>query len=131
MPLIRPQLITFGGNPVTDHNRSALDIGIEAIEESNRMADGTLRRYFVARKRTFNMSWDMLPTADADTADGYWGAASIENFYNATTGSFTLGVTNVDETVTNYTVMFNDFSKDIVKRWDIHFWDIDISLEEV
>lgn len=131
MPLIRPQLITFGGNPVTDHNRSPLDIGIEALVDDRRMADGSLRRYHVARKRTFSLSWEMLPTEDSETADGYWGGNSIENFYNLNTGSFTMGVTKKDDTVTNYTVVFKDYSRDVVKRWDIHFWDISISLEEV
>lgn len=131
MPLLRPQLITFNGNPVTDHNRSELDVGIEAIEEDRRMADGSLRRYYVARKRSFSMSWDMLPTEDSETVDGYWGGNSIETFYNLNTGSFTLGVTNKNETVTNYTVVFKDYSRNVQKRWDVHFWNISIRLEEV
>lgn len=46
---------------ITDHNRSPLDISVERIERSQRMAGGTMRRYVVNKKRNFSCSWELLP----------------------------------------------------------------------
>lgn len=130
----QPALVQFNGTPVSDHNRAPLEISPERIERRIRMADGTLRTYHVATKRSFSLSWEDLPTKNADTVDGFMGAESLENFFNSNTSSFTLGIVNEDETVTNYTVVFDEggFQKTISKRWATHHrWNIDITLTEV
>jgi hypothetical protein len=47
---------------LTDHNRQPIKLDYEIIEKANRMADGTLRKYVVARKKKFSTSWQMLPS---------------------------------------------------------------------
>lgn len=130
----QPALVRFGGTPVSDHNRAPLEIDHERIERRMRMADGTLRNYHVATKRRFTLQWEDLPTKDVDTVDGFMGAEGLENFFNSNTSSFTLGIVNENETVTNYTVMFDEggFQKTISKRWASHHrWNISITLTEV
>jgi hypothetical protein len=137
MPItfIKPRLMRWNSNAITDHNRQPLAISVERIENSHRTANGTLRKWVIADKRTFTTSWEMIPKATSKTVDGFWGGSAIETFFYATTGSFTLEVTDADGTVTNYTVMFqaDGFSKEIVKRGTtgVDLWNMSVTLVEV
>lgn len=122
---------------VTDHNRTPISISVERIENKQRMANGTLRRYSVAKKHTFTTSWDMLPSKNGvsgamGTADGGWAGMDIENFHNRTNGAFQMQLRRGDGSIETFTVMITDFSKEIQKRGPgIDFWNLDITLEEV
>jgi ATP adenylyltransferase/5',5'''-P-1,P-4-tetraphosphate phosphorylase II len=131
MTFSRPRLMRWNGNAVTDHNRQSLSIDVERIEKKQRMANGTLRKYIVADKRTFGTSWQMLPKLTTQTVDGYWGADAIEQFYNTVTGSFSLELSDGDTETYTYNVMFSDFSKTVVKRGSVDFWEISVTMEEV
>lgn len=135
-------------NKITDHNRAPLDISSERFERANRMVNATMRRYTVAKKRTFSCSWDMLPSKTTSsyggrtglaTVDGGWGGEDIESFYNANNGRFYMKLRKgadeakaiTDGTIEVVQVMFTDFSKSIEKRGIVDFWSLDITLEEV
>jgi hypothetical protein len=47
---------------LSDHNRSSIDIANERIEQRQRMANGTMRSFFIADKLTIDTSWSMLPS---------------------------------------------------------------------
>jgi len=47
---------------LSDHNRAAVDISNERIEQRQRMANGTMRSFFIADKITINTSWTMIPS---------------------------------------------------------------------
>jgi len=125
---------------VSDHGRDPLQVSIERIENVQRMADGTLRRYVVAKKHTFQCSWTGLPSlTGAWLANGQPGSW-IETFHDAQNGSFLMRLragSDRDTTFTGvqgtiYTVMITDFSKEIGKRSFLYdFWNLDITLEEV
>jgi hypothetical protein len=129
--LPKGSLMKWNGNNITEHNRSELNISVKRIENSQRMANGTMRKYVVADKREFSCSWEMIPDATSKTVDGKWGGSAIESFYNTTSGSFVLTLTDGAGVVTTYNVMFTDFSKVINKRGAYDAWNIDITLEEV
>lgn len=126
---------------VTDHGRSPLSISVERIESKQRMASGTLRRYVVAKKRTFSCSWENLPDRlTSFLANGETPGQWIENFHDTTDGSFlmrlragsdrTLTLTGLNGKIIE--VMISDFSKEVIKRGvDFDLWSIDITLEEV
>jgi hypothetical protein len=135
-------------NKISDHNRQPLSISIERFEKKNRMADGTLRRYSVAKKRTFSVSWDMFPSkitpsyaghTGLGTVDAGWAGEDIETFHNTVNGAFLVKLRKgVDEakaandgTLEVVTVMISEFSKDILKRGTVDFWSLNITLEEV
>lgn len=125
---------------ISDHGREPLSIQVNRIENMMRMADGTMRRYVIAKKHTFSTSWSMLPDkATTQLANGQTGAW-MENFHNTTDGSFLMRLragsdrdtvfTGVQGTI--YTVMITDFSKEIVKRtMPFDQWSLTITLEEV
>jgi hypothetical protein len=124
---------------ITDHNRSALSVAFDRIEKKQRMADGTLRRYVVAIKRSWSCSWKDLPskagvTGYLTTADGGWAASDMEAFHKSPEGSkeFLMQLRDGDGTLESVSVMITDFSKVISKRSaGIDLWDISITLEEV
>lgn len=137
-PLILPigtgMTFKVGSNlyKLSDHNRREIAVSMERIENRKRMADGTMRTFVVAQKRTWKTSWEDLPKNDIQTADGFWGALSIIDFYQETFGSFELILTFGNNTTETRTVMFNDFGFNLTKRSSYtDFYDIDMSLVEV
>jgi hypothetical protein len=131
MTFPRPRLMRWNGNAITDHNRGQLSVDVERIEKKQRLANGTLRKYIVADKRQFSCQWSMLPKLTSQTVDGFWGGEAIENFYNTVPGSFSLEITDGDGEIYTFSVMFADFSKTVVKRGSVDFWEVSITLEEV
>ena len=71
---------------LTDHNREPIDISVEVIESQSRMANGKMRKYVISKKDKISTSWSFVPTKTAETADGNYGAAWLESFYNANRG---------------------------------------------
>lgn len=128
---IKPALMTWDGNKVTDHNRDAVSVDVTRIEEATRMANGTMRKYVIADKRTFSTAWSDLPQSADYTVDGFWGKNEIENFYNITPGSFTLKLFYGDGTIGTFTVYLNKFSAEISKRGAFDFWKVSVELDEV
>lgn len=130
MTLPKGSLLQINGNDLSEHNRSEVQIDIIRIENSNRMHNGTYRKVVIADKYKWDVNWKMLPDVDAKTVDGKWGAKSMETFYLANPGVFTLTVKNSGVS-TNYNAVITDFSKSIVKRGaSTEGWDISMTIEE-
>jgi hypothetical protein len=127
----------------------------EQIGSDKRMSDGTLRRQFIGIKRTWNSTWDNVPSTNTvtngyKTADGGMSGEDIESFYRSTNGKFrlvlkrgsasglsvptgatTAGVPYEDANFYGVDVMFTDFNKDVVKRGLVDLWNITLTMEEV
>lgn len=134
--MLRPSIMEWDGQQVTDHNRQPVQVSFEPIERKSRMAGGTLRKYVVVTKRTWTTSWEMLPDKNGvigfiQTVDGGMAGQDIESFYEDTKGKFSMKLYFGDGTFTTHNVMFSDFSKEITKRSGVDFWSISVSLEEV
>ena len=114
---------------ITDDNRQPIKIGYEVIEKTNRMADGTLRRYVVARKHKITSSWQNTWSSSAVTSDGKKAGAWLKSFYEAnvfipiylrltvasvgtqninTTSGFIPGVQGVESQTSSYSYSNND-----------------------
>lgn len=128
---IKPALMTWGGEKITDHNRSPLSVSVTRIEEATRMANGTMRKYVVADKRTFGTDWTDLPQSAQYTVDGFWGKNEIESWYNSTPGSFTLKIFYGDGTIGTFTVFLSKYNAEISKRGTFDFWKVSVEMEEV
>ncbi len=121
---------------VTDHNRGSLSTDYERIERKQRMADGTLRRHTVAKKRTWSCSWEMLPNTNAGTgmhtADGGMAGEDIEAFHDVNDGAFQMQLRKGSGTITVVNVMIAEYSREVVKRGpNTDLWNMSITLEEV
>lgn len=129
----RPIDAEYATRKLTDHNRSPISISIEKIENKERMANGTLRKFVVANKKTLKISWENLPRQDAATADGKWGASSMKSFYDTNgDGPFWVTINYGDGTNESIQVMFQDFNIKLSKRGIYtDLYDIDFGLEEV
>lgn len=121
-------------NKLTEHNRGALEMSTERIEETKRMANGTLRKYYIADKKSFSMSWDFVPGAQTHLVDTAWSVNDLQTFYNSATGkaSFRIRIKKADGTYEGpYTVIFSGFSPTIVKRGVDTFYNLSIEMQEV
>lgn len=132
---------TIVWNKVSDHNRQPLSVSVERIEQATRMANGTLRKFYVDDKKSFSVSWTMLPGKRAHTADGYWGAEDLITFYQSDEGKATFRIKlNYSKDGTNqesnyndevYTVNCSSFNATLNKRGIYPFWDISMSMDQV
>ena len=140
-PLASPAVTTLGWRELSDHNRSEMDVGNNRIEDTQRMANGTLRKFFVKDKKTFSVSWSMLPAYRTQTADGKWGAEDLREFYKSSLGQSTFkmrlnfakaGAKQYDTAAEEeYTVSFTACNFVLVKRGVNAFWNVSLSMEEV
>lgn len=115
----------------TEHNRSPLEVSWESIDTSERMIDGTLRRWLVTRKRTWTTSWEMVPHTSARTVDGGMGGEDMESFYLSKPAEFSMEIRKPDGETERVLVMFASFDKSVEKRGAYEFWNISVSIEEV
>jgi len=80
-----PTIVNSSATPyvMTDHNRAPIQISYDRIENSSRMANGTLRRYITANKKKISVSWNTVPATSGYnfTADGNLGAAWLKSFF--------------------------------------------------
>jgi len=71
---------------ITDHNRQAIEVNPQLIEKESRMANGTMRKFVVAKKDTISTSWEFLPAKSDDIVDGNYSGSWLTAFYNANVG---------------------------------------------
>jgi len=133
-----PSTPTNGQLTLSDHSRSPLSVSYEIIENKQRMADGTMRRSIISKKRTFGCSWEMMPTVTNLMADGNANATNMKAFYELYCYSpLTLTLrykrnnseTSIDET---YQVYWTDFSFDVIKRYkNFDYWNVTSEFTEI
>jgi hypothetical protein len=61
--------VTTAWYKLTDHNRQPIGITYNLIEQTDRMANGTLRKYIVAQKFVISADWQNLPSIDTNLVD--------------------------------------------------------------
>lgn len=121
---------------VTEHNRRPIEVSTNRIEQTVRMANGTLRKFYIDDKKTFSISWDMLPATTTYTTDGNWGAKNLIDFYESSLGQdvFRIKLNYAQQgsaSFDTYTVNCTSFNATLVKRGVVAHWNISITLEEV
>lgn len=138
--LATPAGTTLVWNKVSEHNRSEFNMSIERIERSVRTSNGTLRKNYIADKRSFSTSWEMLPSYRTFTVDGGWGAEDLRSFYLSDAGKsafnikINLAKTGSDQSISGYesaTVMFGSCNFTLIKRGTQPFWNVSLTLDEV
>jgi hypothetical protein len=138
--LATPAGTTLTWNKVTEHNRSEFEISPERIQKTQRMSNGTLRKFFISDKQRMSLSWQMLPSYRTLTVDGAWGAEDLRAFYESNEGQGTFnirvnmaknGSSQESSGYEEYTVNIVSASFSIVKRGLQPFWNVSLSLEEI
>jgi hypothetical protein len=135
-------LITIGTFPLSEHNRAPVSISIDRIQQTQRMSNGTLRKFFIADKKTINISWSMLPSRASYTVDEKYGARDIKDFYESATGKGSFPVTvkyGNTANAENLTMIFTSCNFELVRRNAriIHtdepqeLWNVSLTMEEV
>jgi hypothetical protein len=125
---IQVSLDNVNWQKLTDHNRDPISISLEVIESQSRMANGKMRKYIVAQKKTISVSWNYVPSKTSETVDSNYSAAWLESFYKSNVGSpiyLKVIASEIDSsgnfvTAQNasevYTVFMEKFSKSIINR---------------
>jgi hypothetical protein len=138
---------------LSEHNRAPISVTMDRIENAVRMANGSMRKFFVAEKRNVSISWNMLPSFSNLTVDGKYGAMDIKDFYSSAVGKGSFKVKlyygknqtspysarNEGGTDAFLTMMFTSCSFELVKRNVKNsssdpaqeFWNVSLSLTEV
>jgi hypothetical protein len=133
--LPKGSLITFGTTQLSEQGRTALEVSPDPIVNDVRLANGSMRRYYVASKKKFKFSWTMLPALDGQTFDGKAGRNTLASFYVSNIdNTFTLKYKEVDgsnnQTDISTTVFIESYSESLEKRWGAQFWNVSMSLVE-
>lgn len=136
MILPRGSIVAIAGATsitLSEHNRGDFTIAPKRIENSKRMIDGTLRKNVVATKMTYSCSWTDLPSIDANTVDGYAGAAKMRAFHLANPGKVTLTLKydtdGAGTLTTTDDVMISNFTYLVKGRSTSNFDLVDVSIE--
>ena len=138
--LATPAGTTKTWNKVTEHNRSPLEINVERIESITRTSNVTLIKNHIADKRSFSVSWEMLPSYRDLTVDGGWGAEDLRQFYLSDDGKKTFNIrinlakTGSDQSSSgyeSYTVSFSNCSFSVLKRGLQPHWSVSLTMDEV
>lgn len=133
---------------LSDHSRSPLSVSYEMIENFQRMANGTARKYVVATKRSFSCTWAMLPSRKTLTinsvnldmvVDKNADANLMRQYYQLycnTPLAMTLFHKKNSSTDTSYQestkVFWSSFSYDVIKRYnDFDYWDVTAEFVEI
>ena len=125
---------------LSEHNRAPISLDPYRHEQSQRMANGSMRKLFIADKKTVSTSWNTLPSYTTMTVDGGYGAEDLRSFYlNKGKGSFKVKISYNGAREEIFTAFFSSFSMTMIKRnvkekvanTPQEFWDVSISLEEV
>jgi len=133
---------------LSEHNRQPIAISNNRIEKTQRMANGTMRKFHVADKQSINVSWNKLPSFYTYTIDGGYGALDLKSFYDgsstkgsgALSGQSTFDVTiKYGGTTETMEMIFSSFSLEMVNRnvkqatgdTAQEFWNVSLTLEEV
>lgn len=126
---------------ITDHNRSPLGVNMEEISNTQRTANGTMRKSVIAKKHKFDLSWKDVPNLSQYTVDGGWGATTLYEFYKNNPQPFYIKIVQkFSATGANayqeFLVNFASCSFDVVKRnptatTPYMRMNIQITLEEV
>jgi hypothetical protein len=114
-------LIKFNSTALSEHNRSPMSIGYNRIEKTQRMSNGTLRKFFIVDKKSLSVSWENLPSFSNYTVDNGWGALDIKNFYESSLGKSSFPVTisystQSGSTTDTMNMYFTSFSCEVTKR---------------
>lgn len=132
LEFVLPAALEINQEFLTDHNRSPLQISNERLSNDVRTQFGSLRRYYRADKKTFSVSWTMLPQSFEDTVDGNLGAEDLIEMFNSITGSADLKIYFDFGEEQDYKVVINEFNYSLNKRWDPYrFYDISVTMQEV
>jgi hypothetical protein len=81
--------VSFDGvtwHKLTDHNRKEINVTPELIQNEQRMANGKMRRFVIAKKNKISTNWSYVPTKSELTVDANKGGAWLEAFYEANAG---------------------------------------------
>lgn len=132
LDFVLPSAIEINGTPLTDHNRSGISIDTNRLVNDIRTQFGDLRRYYRADKKTFSVSWSMIPQDSEYTVDRNLGAEDMVALFESLTGVVDLTIYYDFGEEQKYNVVINTYSSELLKRWlPYRFYEVSLEMEQV
>lgn len=125
-----PNLVSLGGVQLTDEGRSPLSESRDERSVTVDLASGRKKKYIKSVRRTWDISWTMVPMHNGLTVDGHGGRNEIRSL---AAGGAPLTFTIVDSfnSAEVYTVFVTDYQETITfRRGEGSRYDIQLGLEE-
>lgn len=124
---------------LSDHSRSPLSVDYNPIENMQRMADGTARKYVISNKRNLSCSWEMLPTVQNLVVDGKASALTMKRFYEInypyemTMSIYYKKNNSADSSyVETVNVFWSSLNFDVIKRYNnFDYWNVTAEFMEI
>jgi hypothetical protein len=127
-----PSAIEINGVFLTDHNRSSLTVSNQRLVNDVRTQFGELRRYYRADKKSFSVSWSMLPQDAELTTDRNLGAEDMIEYFESLTGAVDLKIYYDFGEEKEYKAVITSFSSELQKRWlPYRFYSVSLEMEQV
>lgn len=95
---------------LSDDNRSDIAVGLQRIENRQRMVNGRMRSFFIADKNTFSVSWEMLPSRSYASSP----------LFNTTAGNASLGKSPMHGSSSEYTTDGGAGGVEIIDWYENH-----------
>ena len=145
---LRPSLITINSDEwnngadfvLSDAGRAPVEITMQRIGYSQRMANGRMRTKWIADKQNVQLTWNLLASRQAGVPDNFASATDLKDFYDSVQGSFTVTMyaddgygSAIDATgdFVTFAAFLTDFSYSIEKRGKaFDLWNVSMTLEE-
>lgn len=132
LEFVRPAAIEVDGLFLTDHNRSSLEISNERIVNDFRTQFGTTRRFYKSDKRTFAVSWSMIPQSFEHTVDGNLGAEDMQDTFREKFGKVDLRIYYDFGEEIKIDALIKEYSFELIKRWDEYrFYNASLTMIEI
>lgn len=133
--LFYPAAIWIDNTPLTDQGRTPVSIVREERKIENELANGNLRKYIKAVKRTFSCEWSWLPDYDEQTLDGGAGRLTLKSLIVDDNGqSHILRIYDRSGGMDEYEVFVESYEESLTRRDPVSglfLWNASVTFREV
>ena len=120
------------GTELTDQGRAPIEVAREGRMVEVELANGTIKRYWKgSSKSTLALSWEWLPSSDANTIDGNAARDTIRGLFKDSQILHTLTFNDEYGGSEVYTVWVEEYTETLKRRSpEDYFWDVTVSFKE-
>src|SRR4030042_565411 len=131
MALRYASAISLGGIELSDHFRSPVSTDREGRMVEIELASGKIKRYWKGASRSvFTLSWQWLPSLDANTVDDKAGRDTLRTTFKDSQVLHTLIFRDSSGGTETYTVWVDSYSEELTRRDTEYFWTVNLAVRE-
>lgn len=131
--LFFPAAIWIDNYALTDQGRAPVQIQRDERSVTIELSSGKRKRYIKAIKHKFTLSWVWLPDSESDTIDGGWARTKLAANIRESSDTHVMRLWDRSGGNDEFTVFVNSYQETLIRRdpaTGVHFWEVQIELEE-